>query len=227
MVAHLKKSSICELGLSPGRVYGLPNCNRKWCLLWILVMTPSLMGSQSMLGTSSWLGSKQHSSSSVSSGSWGWLSSRAAGRLKSQTYIFKGHNDKLSIILIIRSSFVYFRITTTINKMTLFELQRLNKMLVTHRVSAFNKQYLEHSKDNFNRWRFFLFFLLTAEPEFGEEAEEQRHAVLVVWGGRVDGQAAGLQQAPDANHHHHFSQHAQGGSVTQETKAWTHCRALI
>lgn len=79
IIAHLNTST-CALGLTPGRVYGLPNWSLSGCLLWILVMTPSLMGNQSMLGTRSWLGSKQHSSINVSSGSCGWLSSRAINK---------------------------------------------------------------------------------------------------------------------------------------------------
>lgn len=50
---------------------------------------------------------------------------------------------------------------------------------------------------------------LTADPELGEQAEKQGHAVLGVGGGRVHRQAAGLQQAPDADDDHQLPQHAQ------------------
>lgn len=98
-MAHLNTST-CVLGLTPGRVYGLPNCSLSGCLLWTLVITPSLMGSQSMLGTRSWLGSRQHSSINVSSGSCGWLSSRAASQKKSakQSSFFNWFNSSADML---------------------------------------------------------------------------------------------------------------------------------
>lgn len=67
---------------------------------------------------------------------------------------------------------------------------------------------------------------LTANPELGEQAEEQGHAVLSVRGGRVHGQAAGLQQAPDADDDHQLPQHAERGAVPQEAMSGPQWGAL-
>lgn len=67
---------------------------------------------------------------------------------------------------------------------------------------------------------------LTADPQLGEQPEEQGHAVLGVRGGCVDRQAAGLQQAPDADDNHQLPQHAQGGAVPQEAVPWPQRGAL-
>lgn len=96
-MAHLNTST-CAVGLTPGRVYGLPNWSLSGCLLWIFVITPSLMGSQSMLGTRSWLGSRQHSSINISSGSCGWLSSRAANQKKNKSSFFSRFNSSTDIL---------------------------------------------------------------------------------------------------------------------------------
>lgn len=63
---------------------------------------------------------------------------------------------------------------------------------------------------------------LTAQPEFGEQTEEQKHAVLVIRCGRVNGQTAGLQQPPNTDHHQHLSEHAQRRTVPQETEPWAY-----
>lgn len=67
---------------------------------------------------------------------------------------------------------------------------------------------------------------LTAQPELGQEPEKQGHAVLGVGGCRVDGEAAGLQQPPDADHHHELPEHAEGRAVTQEAVPGAHRGAL-
>lgn len=75
--SYLVNASNCSEAASPG---GFPNCRRTICLLCSLLMMASLTGSQSMLGISSWLGRRQHSSIKGSSGSLGWFSSRPAQR---------------------------------------------------------------------------------------------------------------------------------------------------
>ena len=76
---HLLRPSGCTVAQA-GRAGALPNCRRRGCLGCRRLMRPSLTGSQSRLGMSSWLGSRQHSSTSASSGSLVGPSSRPAGR---------------------------------------------------------------------------------------------------------------------------------------------------
>lgn len=77
IMCYLVKTSSGAVEPGPGREDAFPNCSLMGCLPCSRTMTPSLTGSQSMLGTSSWLGSRQHSSIRLSSGSWGGPSSRA------------------------------------------------------------------------------------------------------------------------------------------------------
>lgn len=76
---HLARPSSCEAAALPGRVGALPKRRRSGCLGCRRLTRPSLTGSQSRLGMSSWLGSRQHSSTSASSGSLAGPSSRPAG----------------------------------------------------------------------------------------------------------------------------------------------------
>lgn len=76
---HLMRPSSCKVVALPGRAGALPKCSRKGCLGCKRLTRPSLTGSQSRLGMSSWLGSRQHSSMSASSGSLVGPSSRPAG----------------------------------------------------------------------------------------------------------------------------------------------------
>lgn len=78
--AHLARPSSCEVGVLPGSMGALPKCRRTGCLGCRRLTSPSLTGSQSSVGTSSWLGSRQHSSTRASSGSLAGPSSRPAGR---------------------------------------------------------------------------------------------------------------------------------------------------
>lgn len=66
---YLTKASNWEETVWPTSPGAFPNCSRTSCLFCSLLMMPSLMGSQSMLGMSSWLGRRQHSSIRASSGS--------------------------------------------------------------------------------------------------------------------------------------------------------------
>lgn len=59
---------------------------------------------------------------------------------------------------------------------------------------------------------------LTAEPQLGEQPEEQLHAVLVVRRGREGGQTSRLQQTPNPDHHQHLPQHRQGRPVPHEAE---------
>lgn len=59
---------------------------------------------------------------------------------------------------------------------------------------------------------------LTAEPQLGEQPEEQLHAVLVVGHGGEGGEAAGLEEAPDPDHHQHLPQHPQRRPVSHEAE---------
>lgn len=67
---------------------------------------------------------------------------------------------------------------------------------------------------------------LTAQPELGQEPEEQGHAVLGVRGCCVHREAAGLQQPPDADDHHELPEHAEGRAVAQEAVPRAHWGAL-
>lgn len=80
MGTHLMRPSSCKLVALPGRAGGLPKCRRRGCLGCRRLTRPSLTGSQSRLGMRSWLGSRQHSSTSASSGSLVGPSSRPVGR---------------------------------------------------------------------------------------------------------------------------------------------------
>lgn len=77
---HLARPSSCKAVALPGSVGALPKYRRRGCLGCRRLTRPSLMGSQSRLGTSSWLGSRQHSSTSASSGSLEGPSSRPVGK---------------------------------------------------------------------------------------------------------------------------------------------------
>lgn len=78
--AHLARPSNCRVEELLGRVGALPKRRRRGCLGCRRLTRPSLAGSQSRLGTSSWLGSRQHSSTKPSSGSLAGPSSRPVGR---------------------------------------------------------------------------------------------------------------------------------------------------
>lgn len=78
--AYLAKPSSCRVGVLLGRVGALPKRRRRGCLGCRRLTRPSLAGSQSRLGTSSWLGSRQHSSTKPSSGSLAGPSSRPTER---------------------------------------------------------------------------------------------------------------------------------------------------
>lgn len=117
---YLVKTSSGVLVPHPGRDEVFPNCSLRGCFPCSFTMMPSFTGSQSMLGTSSWLGSRQHSSIRLSSGSWGGPSSRADSE----------------------------------NMESVEQNQELSEPQCEH--------------------------VLTAQPQLGEQSEQQLHAVLVV-----------------------------------------------
>lgn len=77
---HLTRPSSCKVVALLGRAGALPKCRRRGCRGCRRLTRPSLTGSQSRLGMSSWLGSRQHSSTRASSGSLGGPSSRPVWR---------------------------------------------------------------------------------------------------------------------------------------------------
>lgn len=131
-VHYLVKTSSGVVELAPDRDDAFPNCSLRGCLPCSLTMTPSLTGSQSILGTSSWLGNRQHSSIRLSSGSWGGLSSRAEPLEPQQEHDHTDEQDTSD--------------TST-------------------------------EEGHFEMW---IGRILTAEPQLGEQPEQQLHAVLVV-----------------------------------------------